>query len=105
MKRIIHKIRLSLLLNIKRIKSYILKINREPKRSKTKKLLGNNDDDPYPVYIISNRRAKLTPVNSRGEFGSFCYANKLDKPSSSTGCRSPPVSIFVLNKNQKFGGV
>jgi len=47
----------------------------------------------------------LTTGISRVEFGSFCYAKKLDKLSGSTGCRSPAVLIFALNKNQKFGGL
>jgi len=51
MKRIIYKIRLSLLRNSKRIKSYILKINRQSKKSKTKKPL-TNDDDPYTVKSL-----------------------------------------------------
>jgi len=105
MKRIIYKIRLSLLFNIRKIKSYILKINRQSKRSKAKKSTTNKkDDDPYPVYIIHNTncRAKFTHGISRGEFGSFCYAPKQDKLSVSIGCRGPPVLIFAFIRNQKL---
>ncbi|MEG1836114.1 MAG: hypothetical protein RR229_08400, partial [Oscillospiraceae bacterium] len=50
-----------------------------------------------------DRRAKFTPVKSRGEFGSFFIAFKFiaDKQSSTVGCRSPPYQSFLkTNKNK-----
>ena len=91
MKRI-NSIRLSLL-NLKRIKSYILEIDRLFKKRKIIKPSVNYNDDPSPVYInITNRRAKFAPFRLRGKFGFFCSAYKflVDKPTYSVGCRGPP---------------
>jgi len=90
MKRII--IRLSLFLNFKRIKSYILKVDRLFKKRKIIKPSVNYIDDPFPVYInITNRRAKFILLNLRVKFGSFCYAQIQDKLFALSGCRGPPL--------------
>ncbi|MDD4579003.1 MAG: hypothetical protein PHS75_10705 [Anaerolineaceae bacterium] len=105
MKRIFYRIRLSLFSSFKRIKSYILKIGRLFKKHKIKKPSVNYIDDPFPVYInITNRRAKFTPYESRGKFGSFCSAHKTDKPDGGTGCRSPPISFVFENQLKKRNG-
>lgn len=89
------------LYKLKRIKSYILRINRHSKRNKVKKTLVNNDDDPYPVYL-TNRRAKFTPLYSRGEFGSFYFVKKKNKHFIFFRCRSPPNFDFLTKENFKI---
>jgi hypothetical protein len=102
MKRIFYRIRLSLFFNLKRIKSYILKLDRLFKKRKIKKPSVNYIDDPFPVYInITNRKAKFALKIFRGEFGFFCYAYKYlaDKFIYSVGCRSPPYQSEILNSD------
>ena len=97
MKRIIYKIRLSLLSSLKRIKSYILELDRLFKKRKIKKPSVNYNDDPFPVYInITNRKAKFFLKKTRDEFGFFYSAHfyTADKPVS-IGCRSPPYQSEI----------
>ncbi|OJU14087.1 MAG: hypothetical protein BGN88_12640 [Clostridiales bacterium 43-6] len=78
--------------HIKRVKSYIISINRQTKQKQLKELLSESDDDPEPVY--TNRGAKLPSLFIvLREFGSFFYLN-LDKHNMLTRCRGPP---FFLN--------
>lgn len=83
--------------------SYITRTSkaiREKRTFRSQKSINHSDDDEVPpAYIenlISNRRAKFISFNLRGKFGFFCYAQKMDKPTSSVGCRSPPFFGFLF---------
>ncbi len=101
MKRIFKRLRSSLL-DLIRIKSYILRIDRLFKKRKVKKLSINYIDNPIPVYIyITNRKAKFAPCKLRGRFGFFNSANIKDQSIGGTGCRGPPTSfVFGFIKNE-----
>lgn len=60
-----------------------------------------SDSDKPPAPHKSNRAAKFTLKNSRGEFGLFCYAHTavlsiegIAHPADGSGCRDPPYQSF-----------
>lgn len=86
---------LSLLYNIKRIKSYILNANRQFKRNEVINRLNKKHNNPHPI-TLTNPRAKLTSEISRGKFGSFYFVKEKFKFFVSVGCRDPPSFGFLI---------